>query len=118
MRRLARGHGYGLHWDFFEDRFVSIRYDLDELLEEYLLGGKEPATGVIAILESLILRFSISRAQMVGAGARRFTRRVLHASDHLSLRFDLVIPTENPASEPILVRGGCDHVDCKQNARN
>jgi hypothetical protein len=28
--------------DFFEDQLVSKRYDLRELLDEYLLGGKEP----------------------------------------------------------------------------
>jgi hypothetical protein len=28
--------------DFFEDQLVSKRYNLQELLEEYLLGGKEP----------------------------------------------------------------------------
>lgn len=28
--------------DFFEDQLVSNRYNLQELLDEYLLGGKEP----------------------------------------------------------------------------
>lgn len=28
--------------DFFEDQLVSKRYDLKELLDEFLLGGKEP----------------------------------------------------------------------------
>lgn len=28
--------------DFFEDQLVSNRYHLQELLDEYLLGGKEP----------------------------------------------------------------------------
>jgi hypothetical protein len=35
--------------DFFEDQLVSTRYNLDELLDEYLLGGKEPLiNGLIA----------------------------------------------------------------------
>lgn len=28
--------------DFFEDQLVSNRYNLQQLLDEYLLGGKEP----------------------------------------------------------------------------
>lgn len=28
--------------DFFEDQLVSSRYNLQELLDEYLFGGKEP----------------------------------------------------------------------------
>lgn len=28
--------------DFFEDQLVSTRYNLQELLDEYLFGGKEP----------------------------------------------------------------------------
>jgi hypothetical protein len=28
--------------DFFEDQLVSNRYNLREILDEYLLGGKEP----------------------------------------------------------------------------
>ncbi len=28
--------------DFFEDQLVSKHYDLKELLDEFLLGGKEP----------------------------------------------------------------------------
>jgi len=35
--------------DFFEDQLVSTRYNLDDLLEEYLFGGKEPLiNGLIA----------------------------------------------------------------------
>lgn len=35
--------------DFFEDQLVSARYNLDELLDEYLLGGREPLiNGLIA----------------------------------------------------------------------
>jgi hypothetical protein len=28
--------------DFFEDQLVSKKYDLKDLIEEFLLGGKEP----------------------------------------------------------------------------
>ncbi|KAH4350399.1 hypothetical protein HBH98_048540 [Parastagonospora nodorum] len=35
--------------DFFEDQLVSTRYNLEELLEEYLFGGKEPLiNGLVA----------------------------------------------------------------------
>jgi hypothetical protein len=28
--------------DFFEDQLVATQYNLDELLDEFLFGGKEP----------------------------------------------------------------------------